>query len=74
MLVIGEPVFTDLHERIGPMNAQAPIEPRTHASTEVPVSSSLGENGDLARFFIGSSTGVITMVPGDAPEPHHMGD
>jgi hypothetical protein len=56
------------------MNAQAPSEPRASASAEVPVSSPLGENDDLARFFIGSSTGVITMVPGDAAEPHHMGD
>jgi hypothetical protein len=30
--------------------------------------------GRATRFFVGSSTGVVTLVSDDTAEHHHMGD
>ena len=47
---------------------------RVPAPGEFVVDSLLGDHQPAARFFVGSSTGVVTMVSDETAEHHHMGD
>jgi hypothetical protein len=49
-------------------------QPMAPTPDDLVVKSSLGHQKPAARFFVGSSSGVIMMVSEETAEHHHMGD
>jgi hypothetical protein len=56
------------------MTMNATGDPPRHAPDGAIIDRALRGQEDEARFFVGYSTGEITMVPDEVVERRHMGD
>jgi hypothetical protein len=56
------------------MQVPESLQPIVPAPGDFVEDSALRTQQPVQRLFVGSSAGVLTMVPAEAAEHHHMGD